>query len=107
MHAFFRDSNKRSSSDEDAIDGGDGGGGGGGGANSGVNNLDVAENGEDVSEVVNFCDFVRVLAHFRPVKKKPEKYKMNTREEKLKCESNVQCTTVEHVPPILIPLEPH
>ena len=43
----------------------------------------------DVSEVVNFCDFVRVLAHFRPVKKKPEKNKMNTREEKLKCEYDI------------------
>ena len=37
-------------------------------------------------DVVNFCDFVRVLAHFRPLKKNAEKNKMNSRQEKLKCE---------------------
>ena len=36
-------------------------------------------------EVVNFCDFVRVLAHFSPIKKNAEKNKMNNREEKLRC----------------------
>ena len=36
-------------------------------------------------DVVNFCDFVRVLAHFRPIKKNEEKNKLNSREEKLKC----------------------
>ena len=36
-------------------------------------------------DVVNFCDFVRVLAHFRPIKKNVEKNKLNSRQEKLKC----------------------
>ena len=36
-------------------------------------------------DVVNFCDFVRVLAHFRPLKKNVEKNKLNSRQEKLKC----------------------
>ena len=36
-------------------------------------------------DVVNFCDFVRVLAHFRPIKKNAEKNKLNSRQEKLKC----------------------
>jgi len=35
-------------------------------------------------DVVNFCDFVRVLAHFRPLKKNLEKNKLNSRQEKLK-----------------------
>jgi len=35
-------------------------------------------------DVVNFCDFVRVLAHFRPLKKNVEKNKLNSRQEKLK-----------------------
>lgn len=34
-------------------------------------------------EVVNFPDFVRVLSHFRPLKKNAEKNKKNSREEKL------------------------
>jgi len=34
-------------------------------------------------EKVDFKDFVRVVAHFRPVKKNPSKNKLNTREEKL------------------------
>jgi len=42
-------------------------------------------NGRDsVKEVVNFCDFVHVLAHFRPIKKNADKNKMNSREEKLR-----------------------
>jgi len=32
---------------------------------------------------VDFKDFVRVLAHFRPIKKNAEKNKLNTRMEKL------------------------
>ena len=49
---------------------------------------DSAENGElpAGSEVVNFPDFVRVLAHFKPLKKNAEKNKLNSREEKLRCE---------------------
>ncbi|XP_040568780.1 calcineurin B homologous protein 1 [Lepeophtheirus salmonis] len=35
------------------------------------------------SDIVNFPDFVRVLAHFRPLKKNAEKNKMNSRQEKL------------------------
>merc|ERR1712142_591825 len=34
-------------------------------------------------EKVDFKDFVRVVAHFRPVKKNPQKNKLNTRMEKL------------------------
>merc|ERR1711874_307158 len=34
-------------------------------------------------EKVDFKDFVRVLAHFRPIKKNAEKNKLNTRHEKL------------------------
>lgn len=79
VHAFFRDNNKK-----------------GDNANSQPNNNDNnqtsvtpdangnAEEGGMTSEVVNFCDFVRVLAHFRPIKKKAEKNKLNGREEKLK-----------------------
>ena len=62
MHAFFRDSAKREN------------------GNSGFANED------DVSDRVNFPDFVRVLAHFRPLKKNVEKNKLNGREEKLRCE---------------------
>ena len=40
-------------------------------------------------DVVNFCDFVRVLAHFRPIKKNVEKNKLNSRQEKLKCKPYV------------------
>ena len=36
-------------------------------------------------DVVNFCDFVRVLAHFRPITKIMETNELNSREEKLKC----------------------
>jgi len=60
VHAFFRDSAKR----EDG--------------NSSFANED------DVSDRVNFPDFVRVLAHFRPLKKNVEKNKLNGREEKLR-----------------------
>lgn len=64
VHAFFRDSKA-------------GSGSGGGDAENG--------NGSGMeAEVVNFCDFVRVLAHFRPLKKNNEKNKLNGREEKLR-----------------------
>ena len=33
--------------------------------------------------LLQFQDFVRVVAHFRPVKKNPVKNKLNTRMEKL------------------------
>ena len=62
VHAFFRDSTTK---DEEE-----------GGAKF---------NGVNEKEVVNFCDFVRVLAHFRPIKKNAEKNKMNSRQEKLRC----------------------
>ena len=41
--------------------------------------------GASEKEIVNFPDFVRVLAHFRPIKKNAEKNKMNSRVEKLRC----------------------
>merc|ERR1712038_1150292 len=59
VHAFFRDGACRVSPDA----------------------VDAAETG---SEVVNFPDFVRVLAHFKPLKKNAEKNKLNSREEKLR-----------------------
>lgn len=37
-------------------------------------------------DVVNFKDFVRVLAHFRPIKKNADKNPLNSREDKLRCE---------------------
>jgi len=40
-----------------------------------------SKNGDD--DKVDFKDFVRVLAHFRPIKKNIEKNKLNTRMEKL------------------------
>jgi len=40
-----------------------------------------SKNGED--DTVDFKDFVRVLAHFRPIKKNEEKNKLNTRNQKL------------------------
>ena len=61
VHAFFRDS-----SNKDEEEGGKFG-------------------GASEKEIVNFPDFVRVLAHFRPIKKNAEKNKMNSRVEKLRC----------------------
>lgn len=68
VHAFFRDSH--------AADG----------------NIDNTEkSGSGDRDVVNFCDFVRVLAHFRPLKKNVEKNKLNSRQEKLKCKTTFWC----------------
>ena len=39
-------------------------------------------------ETVNFKQFMRVLARFRPTKTNVNKNKLNTREEKLKCKFN-------------------
>jgi len=39
--------------------------------------------------VVYFYDFVRVFAHFLPVKINPERNLMNSREDKLRCEWNL------------------
>ena len=64
VHAFFRDS-----SNKDEEEGGKFG-------------------GASEKEIVNFPDFVRVLAHFRPIKKNAEKNKMNSRVEKLRCKWN-------------------
>merc|ERR1711992_37986 len=60
VHAFFRDS-----SNKDEEEGG-------------------KFNGANEKEIVNSPDFVRVLAHFRPIKKNAEKNKMNSRVEKLR-----------------------
>merc|ERR1712241_341288 len=62
VHAFFRDSSNK---DEEAATGG-------------------KFNAVHEKEIVNFPDFVRVLAHFRPIKKNAEKNKMNSRQEKLR-----------------------
>lgn len=40
---------------------------------------------EGLNDRVNFRQFMRVLAHFRPIKKNKEN-RLNSREEKLKCE---------------------
>ena len=40
-------------------------------------------------ETVNFKQFMRVLARFRPTKTNVNKNKLNTREEKLKCKLNI------------------
>ena len=69
VHAFFRDSKAGGGSGSGDAENGNGSGGGG-----------------MEAEVVNFCDFVRVLAHFRPLKKNNDKNKLNGREEKLRCE---------------------
>ena len=53
----------------------------GSGRQPGVEDEDEGHQGD----VVNFCDFVRVLAHFRPIKKTAEKNRMNSREDKLRC----------------------
>merc|ERR1712156_130980 len=60
VHAFFRDSSNK----DDEEEGG--------------------KLGASEKEIVNFPDFVRVLAHFRPIKKNAEKNKMGSREEKLR-----------------------
>lgn len=61
VHAFFRDGHANS---------------------NGISDIS-SEKGAD-RENVKFCDFVRVLAHFRPIKKNAEKNKLNSRQEKLK-----------------------
>ena len=65
VHTFFRDSANKNDS------------------NSSFANEESAA--DVISERVNFPDFVRVLAHFRPLKKNVEKNKLNGREEKLRC----------------------
>ena len=60
LHAFFRDS-----SNKDEEEGGE-------------------FNGANTKEIVNFPDFVRVLAHFRPIKKNHDKNQMNSRTDKLR-----------------------
>jgi len=82
VHAFFRDNNKNKgdNANSSAHNNNDNQTSTGGSPDANGN----AEEGGMTSEVVNFCDFVRVLAHFRPIKKKAEKNKLNGREEKLK-----------------------
>jgi hypothetical protein len=48
-------------------------------------NIDDYDNTIPNANVVNFDDFVRVCARFRPIKKDNEKNLLNKREEKLKC----------------------
>ncbi|TRY73369.1 hypothetical protein TCAL_01567 [Tigriopus californicus] len=77
VHAFFRDSRQQQQNM-----------GGGVGSPDPERNGSSGGNGSTADdmeqEVVNFCDFVRVLAHFRPLKKNVEKNKLNGREEKLR-----------------------
>jgi len=61
VHAFFRDGHS---------------------ASNGISDISSEKAGD--RDVVNFRDFVRVLAHFRPLKKNMEKNKLNSRQEKLK-----------------------
>ncbi len=44
-------------------------------------------NQSEGEDIVYFYDFVRVFAHFKPLKKNPEKNLMNLREDKLRCEN--------------------
>lgn len=44
--------------------------------------------GDEFTDRVNFRQFMQVLAHFRPVKKNKEN-KLNSREEKLKCNYSI------------------
>merc|ERR1712038_2135560 len=69
VHAFFRERDAGQGHDEEESYGGAGGGGAG---------------DSSAKERVNFCDFVHVLAHFRPIKKNNDQNKMNSREEKLR-----------------------
>lgn len=39
---------------------------------------------DDVDQKINFREFIRVLAHFRPINKASDG-KLNSRDEKLKC----------------------
>merc|ERR1712111_268478 len=66
-----REPGSNSGHDEEEAYGTGGAGGGGAGDSS-------------AKERVNFCDFVHVLAHFRPIKKNNDQNKMNSREEKLR-----------------------
>jgi len=79
VHAFFRDSNRTSNGSQRVADGSVD-------AEMSVGDISGGAGEDGETEVVNFRDFVHVLAHFRPIKKKAEKNKMNSREEKLKCE---------------------
>lgn len=74
VHAFFREREPGSNSghDEEEAYGASSAGNGG---NAGP---------DQIKERVNFCDFVHVLAHFRPIKKNADQNKMNSREEKLR-----------------------
>ena len=83
VHAFFRDSKTHDGNNDLTTTNGNGN------LTHGAPNLeggngDDSGDGSGSSEIVNFCDFVRVLAHFRPVKKNSEKNKMNSREDKLR-----------------------
>lgn len=71
VHAFFRDGKKQRQQKESVLHG------------SRLPPVDDEEEGHQ-GDVVNFCDFVRVLAHFRPLKKTAEKNRMNSREDKLR-----------------------
>lgn len=72
VHAFFRDGKKQRMQSSALLSGS--------GRVPGVEDEDEGHQGD----VVNFCDFVRVLAHFRPIKKTAEKNRMNSREDKLR-----------------------
>lgn len=74
VHAFFRDGKTQRHQSVNLLQGG--------GRMAGVNE-DDEEDGPQ-GDVVNFKDFVRVLAHFRPIKKSAEKNRMNSREDKLR-----------------------
>lgn len=77
VHAFFRDSVNDNNDDPDTRRDGP--------ANFNGTNAENGVGNAEAEEQVRFHEFVRVLAHFRPIKKKPEKNKLNQRDEKLKC----------------------
>ena len=53
-------------------------------------------------ETVNFKQFMRVLARFRPTKTNVNKNKLNTREEKLKCKCILDTWVVNAILLIII-----
>jgi len=74
VHAFFRDGKTRKYESVSAVPSHS--------RMAGVSEEDEDEGPQD--DVVNFKDFVRVLAHFRPIKKNADKNPLNSREDKLR-----------------------
>ncbi len=46
--------------------------------------------GDDDADAVSFRDFVRVFAHFRPVRRSAVRNRQNRREDKLRCKWRIE-----------------